>query len=102
MSYKYYKYPVDVRIRSIKETMDHLDWLWRNIGCSKTGNYERHYMLSWKLDYYTDEDMHIEAHGLGTIHVPVDNWTTRDCNFGKVRFYFKNAEDAMAFKLRWL
>ena len=101
MSYIHYKYPMRYRFKTNEDMFDMLDWLWRNIGCSKRGNYEKWHMRKWMLIYYTEDDWAIEDSGK-SVWVPEDNWTTRDCNFGNLLFYFKNAEDAMAFKLRWL
>lgn len=101
MSYIYYKYPTRYRFKNNNNMFEVLDWLWRNIGCSKRGYYERLYMRKWILSYYTEEDWNIYTNG-GSIWIPEDTWTTRDCNFGNLLFYFKNAEDAMVFKLRWM
>lgn len=104
MSYKYYKYPTDIKFKTKNkhaQMMEIFDWLWRNIGCSKNGLYERVFMREWKLAYYTKQDWHDEANMLRDVWIPMDNWTTRNCNFGKMRFYFKDELDAMAFKLRW-
>ena len=114
MAYKHFPHTVDLSCGKVcSDIMQLLDWLWRNAGYSKRGDYERNYYLEWSHKYsLKDPFKHSPVRIPDTVEkyrfeyrkytIQADTWTTRRIKkkSGTVlRFYFKDAGSAIAFKI---